>query len=361
MNEKLPSINGLRAISVIMVITGHIGHTGLYNSIYRYHYVRAGMDFVRDGGLAVSMFFILSGFLITRLLLDEEQTKASINLRNFYVRRLLRIVPAYYFLLLVYYLMQRLGYLHIEAGSWFTALTFTKNLSWPEDWYTAHSWSLSVEEQFYLVWPLLFRCGDKPRRYVCGMWLIVVPLLRLYNYYVPAEMLSDLSLWTNLDALALGCLLAFYCKPLLAAWRPEVWRALAIGSVFVLFGLNYANRLTDPVPHLSDIWGLLGQRHGTLAFLALGCLLLYSVYVARGPWFRLLNSRPLNFIGKTSYGLYLWQQIFIMPPKAWSNYLPFNHFPLNVIGIFACAIFSYYVIERPFLRLKRQFAYSQHR
>ncbi|RZK26340.1 MAG: acyltransferase, partial [Hymenobacter sp.] len=229
MHEKLPSINGLRALSVAMVIIEHLGYTGLFSGVYRYQYVRAGMDFARDGRLGVSMFFILSSFLITRLLLAEEEVQSAINLRNFYMRRLLRIVPAYYFLLLVYYLAQRLGYLHIETNSWFTALTFTKNLHWPEDWYTAHSWSLSVEEQFYLIWPLLFRWGDKPRRYMCAILLAAVPLLRLYNYYVPTGMLNDLTLCMNLDALALGCLLAFYCKQLLAAWRPEVWRVLAIG------------------------------------------------------------------------------------------------------------------------------------
>jgi peptidoglycan/LPS O-acetylase OafA/YrhL len=350
MTEKLPSINGLRALSVAMVIIGHLGYTGLYSGIYNYRYVRAGMDFVRDGGLGVSMFFILSGFLITRLLLNEEQTQSYINLRNFYMRRLLRIVPAYYFLLFVYYIAQRLGYLELGAQSWLTALTFTKYLNWHEDWFTAHCWSLSIEEQFYLVWPLLFCWGTRPRLYGCALLVAGVPLLRLYNYYVPTDMLNDLTLWMNVDALALGCLLAFYYKPLLAAFRPEVWRVLAIGSVLVLFGLEYVNRLTDPVPHLSAIWGLLGQRHGTLAFLALGCLLLYSVYVARGPWFWLLNSRPLNFMGKISYGLYLWQQIFVMGPKFW-----FNHFPLNLIGLFATAIFSYYIVERPFLRLKERY------
>ncbi|RZK28413.1 MAG: acyltransferase, partial [Hymenobacter sp.] len=185
MPEKLPSINGLRALSVTMVIIEHLGYTGLYSGIYRYHYVRAGMDFVRDGKLGVSLFFLLSGFLITRRLLAEERERSSINLRNFYRRRLLRIVPACYFLLLVYYLAQRLGYLEIGAGSWATALTFTKYFNWHEDWYTAHLWSLSIEEQFYLAWPLLFCWGDKPRRYGCILVLASVPLLRLYNYYVP--------------------------------------------------------------------------------------------------------------------------------------------------------------------------------
>ena len=350
MHEKLPSINGLRALSVAMVITGHLGRAGLFHAAYDNRYLRAGLDFVGDGSLGVSMFFILSGFLITRLLLLEEQAQGTVNLRNFYVRRLLRIVPAYYFLLLIYYLAQRQGYLHIGASSWVTALTFTKYLNWHEDWYTAHGWSLSIEEQFYLIWPLVFRWGNKFRRYGCAALLVSVPLLRLYNYYEPTGRLNDLTLWMNVDALALGCLLAFYCEPLLAVVRPRVWQALALGSALMLFGLKYSSRLTDPVPHLSAVWGLLGQRHGTLAFTALSCLLLYSVYIAHGPWFRFLNSQFLNFVGSISYGLYLWQQLFAMRPGFW-----FNTFPVNIIGIFACAIFSYYLIERPFLRFKQQF------
>lgn len=348
MHKKLPSINGLRALSVSMVIIGHLGRIGLFRAAHDNPYLRAGLEFAGDPTLGVGMFFILSGFLITRLLVLEEQAEGTIKLRSFYVRRLLRIVPAYYFLLAVYYLAQRQGYLHIGANAWFTALTFTKYLNWDADWYTAHGWSLSVEEQFYFIWPLAFRAGDKLRRYGCAALLVGVPLLRLYNYYVPTGMLNALTLWMNVDALAMGCLLAFYHQPLVAAFRPRVWRSLAIGAVLMLFGLRYSNRLTDAAPQLNAVWGLLGQRHGTLAFLALSCLLLYSVYVARGPWFRFLNSQGLNFIGSTSYGLYLWQQVFAVRPL-------FSALWVNVIGIFACALFSYYVIEKPFLRLKQRF------
>ncbi|HVG40283.1 MAG TPA: acyltransferase, partial [Chitinophagaceae bacterium] len=112
MNKLLPSINGLRAISILLVIISHVAV-----------YYQADW-FI--GQFGVNVFFILSGYLITRLLLVEEESKGTINLKKFYVRRTLRIFPAYYFMLLVYFILQVAGIIYLNSFAWLTALTYTK-------------------------------------------------------------------------------------------------------------------------------------------------------------------------------------------------------------------------------------------
>ena len=164
MKKILPSLNGLRAISILLVITSHlqiqyaIFPRNLPTYLFPIRYL------FEDGHLGVSVFFIISGFLITTLLLNEEDSYKSVSLKKFYIRRTLRIFPAYYTLLLFYFILQSLGYINLPKYSWLSSLTYTKYFNWYLDWYTAHCWSLSIEEHFYLVWPLLFIMGDKVRK-----------------------------------------------------------------------------------------------------------------------------------------------------------------------------------------------------
>src|ERR1700731_4127363 len=119
--ERLPSLNGLRAISIAIVIS--------------FHLIRFNLDVdptpflhfpIFDGQFGVNVFFVISGFLITSLLLNEEKEKGGISLKNFYTRRTLRIFPAYLFLLFAYWCLQLMGYLKVPQSAWVTALTYTK-------------------------------------------------------------------------------------------------------------------------------------------------------------------------------------------------------------------------------------------
>ena len=156
-----PSIGGLRAISIILVLMSHLNiKHSIFSNFSNFILIRTFTDFLYDGNFGVNVFFVVSGFLITSILLQEEIWTKKVSLKNFYLRRILRIFPAYYFLLFVYFFLSQSNLIRISNNSWLTSLTFTKYLNWNSDWFTSHLWSLSVEEHFYLLFPLLFILGN---------------------------------------------------------------------------------------------------------------------------------------------------------------------------------------------------------
>jgi peptidoglycan/LPS O-acetylase OafA/YrhL len=342
--NKLPSLNGLRGISIIIVILFHISR---FNILVDQEIISRIPIF--NGRFGVNVFFVISGFLITSLLLAEEERAGSISLKHFYIRRTLRIFPAYFFLLFVYFMLQLLGYLHISGNSWLTALTYTKYLNYKDSFYTSHAWSLSIEENFYLFWPVVFMTGNRTRKEVTAYIILVVPLIRLYAYYYPIKWLDEQSLFTRLDCIAMGCYIALYKKEILHKLS-GYWNPLFYGSLALLFTVPWLSRLVSHT-FLQLFFVLFGELTGTIANLAIGIILMYSIYGPKNGWYALLNSRLLNYLGILSYSLYLWQQIFISKREWWVT-----HFPQNILLIYLSAIFSYYVVERPFLRLKSNFS-----
>jgi peptidoglycan/LPS O-acetylase OafA/YrhL len=341
--KKLPSLNGLRAISITIVILFHL---------FRFN-IRLDQDTMLriplfNGRFGVNVFFVISGFLITSLLLNEEEQAGSISLRNFYSRRVLRIFPAYFFLLFVYFILQSAGYLHIPGMAWLTALTYTKYLSYGE-FYISHAWSLSIEENFYLFWPMVFLAGDKVRKDVATYLILIVPLIRLFIYYNPLQWVSEQSIFIRIDSIATGCYIALYRKEILARLDHH-WNRCFYGSLFAIFLVPWLSYLCAGT-YLRFVFVLFGELTGTIANVAIAIIMLYSVYGPKGGWHKLLNSKAFNYVGILSYSLYLWQQIYIAKKGWWVT-----HFPQNIILIFLTAMFSYYVIERPFLRLKSRFA-----
>jgi peptidoglycan/LPS O-acetylase OafA/YrhL len=148
----LPSLDGLRAVSILLVILGHGVGTG--KSQLDLHSPVLEKLFFSHSAIGVRTFFIISGFLITTLLLREKSNFGYISLPAFYTRRCLRILPAFFFYLLVIVVLDRTGFVQLPAGNLLYAVTYTMNFNPNPYWYTGHFWSLSVEEQFYLLWPL---------------------------------------------------------------------------------------------------------------------------------------------------------------------------------------------------------------
>ncbi len=205
--NKYPSINGLRAFSVILVVISHLSlQFDIFEKLIAFKWIRPMTSFLRDGQLGVNIFFVISGFLITSRLLQEEKNYGSISLKNFFIRRVLRIFPAYYFLLLIYLVIQFLGYISISEESWFYSATQTKYFNCGQDWYTAHFWSLSVEAHFYIFWPFIFLAGDKIRKFATISLILIVPLIRLYIYFTPVEWIGEFSIFTRIYAVSMGCI-----------------------------------------------------------------------------------------------------------------------------------------------------------
>src|SRR5690242_7033616 len=164
---RIPSLDGLRAVSIMLVLLGHLA--GTENS-------PADLKFLTNyANFGVRVFFVISGFLITGLLLKEHAYSGRIDLRQFYVRRFYRIVPAAYAFLIVMVISAHHSLRPRDIALGFLYLT---NYVYPRPWVLGHLWSLAVEEQFYLLWPLLLVCFFRRRRLICMFGIGLPPLIR---------------------------------------------------------------------------------------------------------------------------------------------------------------------------------------
>ncbi len=170
-NQKyFPSLNGLRGISIIMVVVAHLH---LSNNNY--------FNIIFNGSLGVNIFFVLSGFLITTLCIREQKLTNDISLYNFYVRRILRIFPVAYLYLAVLFILNIVYHLSISRIQFLGSLLYVMNFSYFKinsfSWFTGHYWSLSVEEQFYIIFPFILKKSFKAFFYSIVFIVIALPLL----------------------------------------------------------------------------------------------------------------------------------------------------------------------------------------
>ena len=235
--KKLPSLDGWRAICIFAVLAAHANlHDRLPACL-----VNGFTQPFMDGNLGVRVFFIISGFLITYLLLGEHEKNGRIDLGGFYARRALRILPVCAAYLAVVGLFQLFTAFHQPLISWLAALTFTVNFL-PRGHMTGHLWSLSVEEQFYLLWPLalIWLLRRKNPRYFAMALLAPVLLAFIFSFVAeekayPAILRSCFNNYSsilNFDSIAIGCGAAILLK-----WhRPWLESRLAGGAKYALIG-----------------------------------------------------------------------------------------------------------------------------
>lgn len=351
--NKLPGLQGLRAISVLLVIAAHLVQQGTVpiSEGWRAWLITILMD---ASHLGVNIFFVISGFLITSLLLHEEESKGKVSIGNFFMRRTLRVFPAYYFLLFVYFILQCWGVVTISGWSWLTAITYTKYLNWGRDWLTAHAWSLSIEEHFYLTWPFVFGLFKKHRIIFCVVIVAVVPILKLVAFHLPFlnERYGQLSLtiFFRCDAIALGCLLALNGQKL-RNFVKERQSIVAFGSMILFILILCFSSSFQRLGSIAANFNILfGTAAGSIANVGISLFVLCCVCPNGARWQFVLNHPLVERIGVLSYSLYLWQQFYVMNTGYW-----FNQFPQNVVLLFATALLSYRLIEQPFLKLKSRF------
>lgn len=347
--EKLPSLSGLRALSIIFVLLGHFTHKG-------YLILKFPLSFFADSQLGVNIFFVISGFLITRILITQE-ANGTISLVNFYKRRSLRIFPAYYFLLIVYALLQLLNIFHFNTLSWLSSILYFKYFA-ITDWETAHFWSLSIEEQFYLLWPFIFINFKKHRIHISIFILCCTPLIRYFaylNYFNFRFLTESTSMFHRMDAIMTGCLLALTFdkwESVLTLVKSKLSDKIKVTYVIILFiFLIPSHFFILNVFHFNIDFILIpfGTRYGSISNILIAFLIVESIQHNDSFWFKTLNSKLFVYLGSISYSLYLWQQMFFSEKlKCYSN------FPLNIFLIFVLANISYYFIEKPFLKFKNK-------
>ena len=357
---KLPSLDGWRAVSIALVLVAHCTFTAGFPAA-----LVPGIKWLQLGSLGVQFFFVISGFLITWLLLQEQTRHGDISLNHFYLRRALRILPVYFFYLFV---VGCLTCFVQTPADWLANVTFTTNyfqIPGP----TAHFWSLGVEEQFYLLWPgllvlLLNRQKNGGRANLLKFLLVplvAVPLIRIIEckHWYPHQpeawhhLFATGSFFMRSDSLAYGCLAAI----LFANRRKDLERFFEKHPRVIAWG--GAGLVLAPVAlklaHLPARF----QNAGFESLQAIGfsLLLLQSVlYPSRG-FYRVLNWKWVKHVGVLSYSIYIWQQMFCGTSESvfgikdawWTN------FPVWLITALLAAHASYYLLEKPLLGLRARF------
>lgn len=336
-SNRIPGLDGLRAISICFVLCAHL--TGTAN------FPKALHPLLHLGELGVRIFFVISGFLITSLLLNEQRKKDSISLINFYQRRIFRIFPALYGYIGCISLLAAVGVVTLLPNDLLYANTYSINYHWPRSWFLGHLWSLSVEEQFYFLWPAILCFAGSGRAFKIAFGVVAIaPVSRLSMWYLAPSlrMNMDSHFQTVADALAVGCLLAGM-RPRLADWR-TYQRFLRSPAFFLVPITLLVIRATADHPRIYYSLG------ATVEILCIALCVDRCVTISIGAIARMLNSRSLGYIGVLSYSLYLWQQPFLNRAST-SIY---TSFPINIILAFAAALASHYFVEKPFLRLKER-------
>lgn len=350
---RFPSLDGWRALSILMVLGEHSVYT--YDFPPKYNQL---IPTIFDGNLGVRFFFVISGFLITWLLLKEQAQTGAISVRRFYARRALRILPVYFTFLAVAFVLWRFLPLHYEKINWAANLTFTTNF-FPLTWTTGHLWSLAVEEQFYLVWPvLLCLAGLQNTGRILSLLIvpvIVCPLCRMISAIQsalpsPDPFFQTYSSLNYFDSISFGCisaivmlryqgklralLIRFPGSVLLAGWTLIIVPQMLI-KCFV------AGSLTVPLGNTLQ---------------ALGFSLLVLLSIVSPQYFKPLNWAPIRIIGILSYSVYIWQMLFCSRPEAYGlQHAWFLSFYGWYWAALLAAICSYYGLEKPLMSLRARF------
>jgi len=300
------------------------------------------------------MFFVISGFLITGLLLKEREITGKIDIKNFYIRRALRILPVALLYILIIFIWRTIENIDLKNSDLIHALTFTVNFApFRGSWYVGHFWTLSVEEQFYLVWPATLIFFSRHLKVILVVLVIYSCIVRaLVHHFSYLEYITLSPFFDYSDAIFIGALGAIFYheKPQMPQHKlfDKIWAQLLAVCLVVVFAYLEDDR---ELRFISIPFGNL--------IIAASCLFLIFAYITpSAKWFfKMLNSRVLVHIGILSYSIYIWQQFFLKSetPIIWRT------FPLNILIIYCVAVVSYYLWEKPFLNIRKRFSITKFR
>ena len=315
-SNRIPTLDGWRGIAIILVALNHVEQGALRSYVIPLR-----------GVLGVGIFFVLSGFLITTNLMRERSSTGSISLRSFYIRRFFRLMPAAWVYLLTTTLFFAPFYSGVH-GFWESTLGcifLFRNYVDPfvHFWLTGHFWTLSIEEQFYLLWPItLLLLGSRRAAWLAGIGALAVALHRFFM----ADKLSwgaSLATGFRVDGILVGCLAALLYPALRPYLRP--WFIWPVGAAMLCCVWRYE----EFVPLIES--------------LLIVCLIYLTVSFPMSTFSRILEWKPLSAIGVLSYSLYLWQQPFL----SFSGLKGYEGIPIRFLLAWAFAVLSFNWIEAP--------------
>jgi peptidoglycan/LPS O-acetylase OafA/YrhL len=331
---RLPEIDGWRA-GILLVIVFHILESQHLALMSRHPFLQ---EWLHDAGpVALDMFFVISGFVIFRLLISEELRFGSVSLKRYYYRRIFRILPPFYVYLAVLFALCSLGLIHESRRETLFAGLFLQDLHLISNgWFTGHAWTLAVEEQFYLLFPFIWVIA--PKRFRNLLFLAVFFLCSAWNLsllYTGWDVRISSVIRGGFACISFGVLMAIY---------ETRARSIANRVPAFLVSIVFLILLIHPVPPRT--WQALVYE-SFLTPAAIGLVLLFSL--ARGKWLRaFLCSKPVQAVGLSSYGIYLWQQLFTAPPETYSG--AGEIIPRLLPLLFLIVAVSYYFIEMPAIR-----------
>lgn len=342
----IPTLDGWRALAILAVLGYHSPVLSLgpvhFTLLHQY------------GSQGVDLFFALSGLLICTRLLTEESEAGSISLSNFYWRRIFRILPAAALYLAVLAVLGFSGVIPVPPAAWCAALFFYANYYatfvsahhlHSMYWYTGHFWSLAIEEHFYLALPGLLVLFPRHRKTVLA-GLILFFALWYARFHAGYLFRTDL----RIDSLLIPALLAVLLQsPRIRAWfrawlHPLIALALLVATVVAITRVGGWFEAAKPLLKVCYP------------------LVIVSTLLRPQSWIgRFLELAPLRWIGRISYSLYLWQQLFFpeafetrgYPAPPWLRAL--QHLPVNLACVFILAAISYYFVEKPILAAGHRF------
>ena len=341
---KIPKLDFLRAVSAAVVILYHAGNT------------------VVPAGYGVLTFFVISGFLITWLLLQENEKSGTISLEGFYMRRSLRIFPAFY----VYWIIAIAVRLAFHARilwaqaicSFFYVCNYYQGLhNYPSTPFS-HTWSLGVEEQFYLLWPWVFFYFRNRLHTLARVLFVAIPALWLYRALLHFHGVSEAYIYTSfetrVDAILCGCLLSIL---LFTGMAHNALAVIRRGRFLPLTLLLLTASLIADNHHGIPYRNVIGFAIDPVL---LAVLIAQLIVFRHADW---MDAAPLSYLGRISYSTYLYQELVI--PFVFRIFPKLEGTPLFMALALAVtwtiAAISYECIEKPFLKLKDRFRFHKPR
>jgi peptidoglycan/LPS O-acetylase OafA/YrhL len=333
---RMRELDGWRAVAIFVVLSVHFLEYQHHGLMSRYPILEKWVREVATA--AIDTFFVVSGFVIFRLLISEEARFGSVSLKNYYYRRIFRILPAFYIYLAVIFVLLSLGYIHETRKGVLFAGLFLQDLHLVSNgWFTGHAWSLAVEEQFYLVFPVMWVLA--PRRFRNLLFLTVFFLCVAWNLsmiFTGWDARISTAIRAGFICISVGVLLAIYEQ-----------QARSIANRVPAFVVAIAGLIVVMHPVRPYTW-LADGFESLVTPPAIALVLFFSL--SRGKWLRgFLCLKPVQALGLSSYGVYLWQQLFTAPRGDFSGagqIIP-QFLPLLLLIV----PLSYFFIEKPAMRL----------
>jgi peptidoglycan/LPS O-acetylase OafA/YrhL len=351
----LPTLDGWRAIAVLGVIAFHSAripflHLGAIQNV---------------GDLGVNLFFAISGILICSRLLQEEQVHGRISLKRFYIRRVFRILPPAFTYLFLIALLGKVHIVRVVKGAWLAAAFFYRNyyfirhsnVQWAR--LTNHFWSLSVEEHFYLLLPAVLLLFRNRKRLIALISVLVLLFSRIFYVITHPALVEKLGGFTGLSCRTDVQIVSLLWPAILAIVlsREDVRLRVAhwIRPRFVLSLIAVIGAIML-VAHR-----LLRMHLGTISYfgvvpLLFPIIILATLFHAESIPGRILEWAPFRWIGRLSYSVYLYQQLFFTAVRSQSVLRYLQRFPEDIIAVGVCAVGSYCLIEKPCMRLGHRLA-----